>query len=94
MMGRLFLLVALFSVMLVAQAEVVTELVETNSEEVTGEMLFISRCGSCHELPEPSALKPAQWNAVLNKMQKRMGFLKVPPLTDEENKKVYSWLTR
>ena len=93
-MQRLFFIVALCSVMLIAQAEVETEVVETNSVEVTGEILFIGRCGSCHELPEPSALKPTQWKAVLKKMQKRMDFLKVPPLTDEENHKVYNWLTR
>ncbi len=94
MMQRLFSIVALCAVMFAAQADLKIEDVATNEVEVTGEMLFIGRCGSCHELPETSALKPAQWKAVLKKMQKRMNFLKVPPLTDEENKKVYGWLTR
>ncbi|VAX09035.1 hypothetical protein MNBD_GAMMA25-110 [hydrothermal vent metagenome] len=94
MMRHLIFIVALCFVMLIAEAEVEIENIIASEAEVTGKMLFIGRCGSCHELPEASALKPAQWKAVLKKMQKRMDFLKVPPLTDEENIKIYSWLTR
>jgi len=59
-----------------------------------GKEIFLNRCGMCHKYPEPSALNATQWKFVLKKMQKRMEFLKMVPLTDEENEKVYEYLRR
>ncbi len=91
MMQRILVCITLCCLIQVAHAE--TEK-NTQKEKVSGELIFLGRCGICHELPDPDALKPPQWKAVLKKMQKRMEFLGVPPLTDEENEKVYNWLSR
>ncbi|HEB98497.1 MAG TPA: cytochrome c [Thiotrichales bacterium] len=71
-----------------------TAAADETTAAVTGENIFLGRCGTCHELPDPDALTPMQWRAVLKKMQKRMKFLGVPPLSDEENEKVYDWLSK
>ena len=58
-----------------------------------GKQAFESRCATCHQLPEPSMLKPKQWQLVLMTMQKRMQQNGLPPLSDEEFAQVLKYLT-
>lgn len=59
----------------------------------TGRQLFETRCGvGCHQLPEPASLKSAQWQLVLQTMQKRMRQFGMPPLTEAEYDAVLSYL--
>lgn len=57
-----------------------------------GKRLFEIRCATCHQLPEPDTLKPAQWRGVLQTMQTRMKQFNMPPLTQEEYEKVLAYL--
>ena len=59
-----------------------------------GKEIFLNRCGMCHAYPDPSALNATQWKFVLKKMQKRMDFKGIMPLTVEQNEKVYEYLSR
>ncbi len=64
---------------------------ETND---AGENLYKSRCGMCHQLPEPGMLTAMQWRIVLETMQKRMGHLGMPPLTEAEYRQILDYLSR
>ncbi len=64
---------------------------ETND---AGENLYKSRCGMCHQLPEPGMLTATQWRIVLETMQKRMGHLGMPPLTEAEHRQILDYLSR
>jgi cytochrome c2 len=58
-----------------------------------GKQLFDLKCGMlCHQPPEPSALKPAQWRAVLQTMQTRMKQIGMQPLTQEEHDNVLAYI--
>ncbi len=57
-----------------------------------GKEIFLKRCGMCHEYPEPARLNKNQWKAVLKKMQKRMQFVGMIPLTESENEQVFRYL--
>ena len=80
---RLLLLTTLF--FLIPVTSIATE---TNA----GEMLYKSRCGLCHQLPEPSMLTAKQWRIVLETMQKRMGHIEMPPLSENEREQILSYL--
>lgn len=73
-------------------AEQATE--ETAAErEAWAKSLFEGRCQMCHQLPEPGMLKPAQWKLLLNVMQQRMQQAGVPPLTEDETKRLLEYLS-
>jgi len=57
------------------------------------ESLFKGRCQMCHQLPEPSMLKPKQWKLILTVMQQRMQQAGVPPLTEEETEMLLEYLS-
>jgi len=54
--------------------------------------LFEGRCQMCHQLPEPSMLKPKQWKLILTTMQQRMQQAGVPPLTEEETEMILEYI--
>lgn len=59
----------------------------------------LSVCGTCteepicHPLPEPDALTPAQWETVLQTMQKRMRQFGMTELNEEEFAAVLAYLS-
>jgi len=53
---------------------------------------FVSRCGFCHETPSPLAHPAAEWPAVVARMHTNMAMMSVRPLSDEEAKRVVSYL--
>jgi hypothetical protein len=58
-----------------------------------GKQLFDLKCGMlCHQPPEPAALKPAQWRAVLQTMQTRMKQIGMQQLTQEEHDNVLAYI--
>lgn len=58
-----------------------------------GEQLFQLRCGEvCHQTPEPEMLKAKQWKRVVATMRKRMTQSGMADLTEEEYKKILSYL--
>ena len=61
-------------------------------ENEVGKAVFISRCSTCHQLPEPGMLKPDQWRQLLDTKQKLMEKAGMPPLTDEEYKNLLDYL--
>jgi hypothetical protein len=68
--------------------------VQANAEDLEkGKQLFDLKCGMlCHQPPEPAALKPAQWHAVLQTMQTRMKQIGMQPLTQEEHDNVLAYI--
>jgi len=57
--------------------------------------LFELRCGTgCHQLPEPSMLKPKQWQRVLITMEKRMAQAGQDELTADERERLLAYLTK
>ncbi|MBI4667516.1 MAG: hypothetical protein HY751_14030 [Nitrospinae bacterium] len=72
-----FFLTVAFAVPLWAAAE--------NEGYIAGERLFNSRCGLCHQLPDPKSLSRAQWQVALKTMNKRLERNGMEPLTDVEN---------
>jgi mono/diheme cytochrome c family protein len=59
-----------------------------------GEALFRERCGICHQLPDADLLKAEQWGKALDSMQALMEKSGMPPLTSEEYKNLFNYLTR
>jgi hypothetical protein len=53
---------------------------------------FVSRCGFCHETPSPLAHTAEEWPAVVGRMHSNMAMMSVRPLSDEEAKRVVSYL--
>jgi cytochrome c5 len=53
---------------------------------------FVSRCGFCHETPSTLAHPAADWPAVVARMHTNMAMMGVRPLSDEEAKRVVSYL--
>ena len=53
---------------------------------------FVSRCGFCHETPSPLAHPAAEWPAVVARMHTNMAMMSVRPLSDEEAKRVVTYL--
>ena len=64
----------------------------TEADNDAGKVLFEARCGVCHQLPEPSMLKPPQWRRLLQTMQLRMQQSDMAPLTKEELQRVLDYL--
>jgi len=56
------------------------------------EQTFSARCTLCHQLPEPSMLKPKQWELIMNVMQQRMQQASVPQLAEQEFDLVLKYL--
>ncbi len=54
--------------------------------------LFEGRCQMCHQLPEPSMLRPNQWKLILRTMQQRMQQAAVPPLTESETEMILEYI--
>ncbi len=54
--------------------------------------LFEGRCQMCHQLPEPSMLRPKQWRLILTTMQQRMQQVGVPPLTEDETETILEYI--
>jgi len=54
--------------------------------------LFEGRCQMCHQLPEPSMLRPKQWRLILTTMQQRMQQAGVPPLTEDETETILEYI--
>jgi len=54
--------------------------------------LFEGRCQMCHQLPEPTMLRPKQWRLILSTMRQRMQQAGVPPLTEEETEMVLEYI--
>ena len=54
--------------------------------------LFEGRCQMCHQLPEPSMLRPKQWRLILGTMQQRMQQAGVPQLTEEETEMILEYI--
>lgn len=57
------------------------------------EGLFTARCAMCHQLPEPSMLKPKQWRLIIGTMQQRMQQANIPPLQVQEREMILNYLT-
>lgn len=57
-----------------------------------GADLFEARCALCHQIPDPAMLKPAQWDAILTVMQKRIEQKGLPQLPDDEVKAIREFL--
>jgi len=57
--------------------------------------LFELRCGTgCHQLPEPSMLKPKQWQRVMITMEKRMAQAGMTALTTDERERLLAYLSK
>jgi hypothetical protein len=54
--------------------------------------LFVSRCGFCHDTPSPSAHTAEEWPAVVARMHTNMAMMSVRPLSEEETRRVLSYL--
>jgi len=63
-------------------------------KEAYAKSLFEGRCQMCHQLPEPSMLRPEQWKLILTTMQQRMQQVGVPPLTEEEIGRLLEYLAQ
>lgn len=84
-----------FAVVLVAvtlASAVPSVAAEAQGDIEQGKILFEARCPVCHQLPEPSMLKPDQWQRSLSTMQKRMQTFGVSPLTETEFQQVLAYL--
>ena len=97
----LFLLVSPFMVIHAAEGEVSPEqpALDQAEAEITGDArsadsksLFEGRCQMCHQLPEPSMLRPKQWRLILGTMQQRMQQAGVPPLTGDETEMILEYI--
>jgi len=88
----------LFSVVQASESQAAAEqtAAEATSSErnAYAESLFKGRCQMCHQLPEPSMLRPQQWKLILTTMQQRMQQAGVPPLTQEETDRLLEYLAK
>ncbi len=76
-----------------AEGEVSSESpVLAQTEADAGKSLFEGRCQMCHQLPEPSMLRPNQWKLILAIMQQRMQQTGVPQLTEEETEIILQYI--
>jgi len=62
------------------------------AEADAGKSLFEGRCQTCHQLPEPSMLRPNQWKFILAIMQQRMQQAGVPQLTEGESEMILQYI--
>jgi mono/diheme cytochrome c family protein len=67
----------------------------THSKEETNlaRETFVTRCALCHQLPEPTMLRPKQWQAILVTMQTRMQQAGIPELTQEQTALILQYLS-
>ena len=66
---------------------------DETEQQAWNKSLFEARCGTCHQLPEPDMLTPAQWKRSLEVMQKRMQQADMAPLDEEEFAQVHAYLS-
>ena len=57
-----------------------------------GARLYASRCGGCHRLYAPGALKIEMWKITLSRMQGELVRRGLPPLTDGERTTLLAYL--
>jgi len=50
----------------------------THTPTGTGANAYQQHCGSCHQLPDPAAYSPAQWQQIIKRMQRNMTIMKYP----------------
>ena len=53
---------------------------------------FLRECATCHEAPDPAAHTAEEWEEVVGRMRANMAVMSVDPLTDEEVRRVLSFL--
>lgn len=53
-----------------------------------GQVLYESKCGSCHELHSPSKYKPEQWRPILLDMQHKA------KITDAQREQIFEYLIK
>jgi cytochrome c5 len=53
---------------------------------------FIENCSTCHETPSPAAHTPADWGAVVARMQANMVLMDVSPLDDLDLRRITAYL--
>ncbi len=80
--------------LLLAVSLLLAQPLQAEKQADSGENLYKSRCGLCHQLPEPEMLTAGQWRIVLETMQKRMGHIEMPPLSREERERILAYLAR
>lgn len=80
--------------LLLATLLLLTQLLWAEETNNAGENLYKSRCGMCHQLPEPGMLTAKQWRIVLETMQKRMGHIEMPPLSEGEREQILGYLSK
>lgn len=56
--------------------------------------LYVQRCGTCHAAYNPRALTPAMWGAQMKAMDSKIRSSGLPPLTAEQYKTIFDYLTR
>jgi len=67
----------------------------TSSEATTlAKATFTAHCALCHQLPEPTMLRPKQWQAILITMQTRMQQAGIPPLTQAQTDLILDYLSQ
>ena len=57
-----------------------------------GARLYASRCGGCHRLYAPGALKFEMWKITVSRMQGELARRGVPPLSDDERTRLLAYL--
>ncbi len=57
-----------------------------------GRVRFVAVCSRCHEIPDPTAYGPEQWNAVLTRMGERMESMLRQPLSPDDESMIGQYL--
>ena len=68
--------------------------IDPTKEIISAQDTFVARCALCHQLPEPTMLRPIQWQAILVTMQTRMQQAGIPVLTQQETTLVLEYLSQ
>ncbi len=53
---------------------------------------YVEKCSICHEIPSPAAHTPADWGAVVARMQANMLLMDVSPMDDLDVKRITAFL--
>jgi len=59
-----------------------------------GRATFSQVCSQCHALPDPRQHSPADWPAVVLRMQERMNQMKVNQPSPQQTQEILGYLTR
>ncbi|HHL40686.1 MAG TPA: cytochrome C [Deltaproteobacteria bacterium] len=68
-----------------------TPLPEPSSSDAA---LYRSKCGSCHAIAHPKRHTAAQWEHMLEVMERQMKHRRMEPLTEEERSAILEYLKR